>query len=148
MLTFFVFNQKYSFCTNLIQHVKIISLSWHLVASLIRISRIQWCHSVFSFLTSNTLFWPNMVRKTKVISLSLNLVPRLIRIRRIQWWRSLFLFLHGNTLLGQSWSRKSNYQFNLKFHRYLLLRLKFRLPKGASLHKSFMGNCPKISHMF
>ena len=59
-----------------------------------------------------------------------------------------FLFLHGNTLLGQSWSRKSNYQFNLKFHRYLLLRLKFRRPKGPSLHKSFMGNCPKIGHMF
>ena len=107
MFSFFVFNQKYVFCANLVQNVRIIRLSWNSVASLIRICRIQWCCSLFSFSTGNTLFWANLVQKIKIISLSWNLLPRLTRIWRIQWWCSLFLFLTGNTLLSQIWSKKS-----------------------------------------
>ena len=43
--TFFVFGRKYPFFANLVQNVKIISLSWNLVASLIQICKIQWCCS-------------------------------------------------------------------------------------------------------
>ena len=44
------------FGANLVQKVKIINLSWDLVASLIWISSIQWCCSLFLFSNGNTLF--------------------------------------------------------------------------------------------
>ena len=51
MFTFSAFYQKYPFWVNLVQKVKIISLSWNLVSTLIRICRIQWCCSLFHFRT-------------------------------------------------------------------------------------------------
>ena len=39
MFTFYVFDRKYPFLANLVQNVKIISLSWNLVASLIQICK-------------------------------------------------------------------------------------------------------------
>ena len=56
LFTFFVFEWKYPFWANLVQKVKIISWSWNLVARLIWICRIQWCCSLFLFLSGNTLF--------------------------------------------------------------------------------------------
>ena len=56
MFTFFVFDRKYLFWANLVQNVKIISLSRNLVPILIRICKIQWCCWLFSFLTKNVLF--------------------------------------------------------------------------------------------
>ena len=44
-----VFDRKHPFWANLVQKVKIVSLSWNLVPRLIRICRIQWCCSVFLF---------------------------------------------------------------------------------------------------
>ena len=55
MLTFFVFGRKYSFWANLVQKIKIVSLRWNLIPILIRICRIQWCCSLFSFSTGSTL---------------------------------------------------------------------------------------------
>ena len=55
VFTFSVSEWKYSFWANLVQKVKIISWSWNLVARLIRICWIQWCCSLFSFLTERTL---------------------------------------------------------------------------------------------
>ena len=49
--TFSVFDCKFPLLANLVQKVKIVSLSWSLVASLIRIFRIQWCCSLFLFST-------------------------------------------------------------------------------------------------
>ena len=108
IVCFFIFEQKYSFCANLAQNVKIIKLILNLVASLIRICRISGAVHFFLFLTGNTLFWANLVQKIKIISLSWNLVPRLTQIWRIQWWCSLVLFLTENTLLG------SNFVQNVK----------------------------------
>ena len=56
LLTFFVFDWKYSFWANLVQKVKIISFIWNLVPKLVRVCRIQWWCSLFWFLTGNTLF--------------------------------------------------------------------------------------------
>ena len=56
MFTFFSFQLERPFLCNLVQNVKTISLSCNLVASLIRICRIQWWCSLFSFLVQNTLF--------------------------------------------------------------------------------------------
>ena len=104
IFTFSVFDRKYPFWANLVQKVKIISLSWNLVPRLIRICRIQWWCSLFLFLTGNTLFGQIF---GQIVSLRWNLVASLIRICRIQWCCSLFLFLSGNALFGQIWSKKS-----------------------------------------
>ena len=48
--------QRKFFCANLVQKIRIVSLSWNLVPTLIRICRIQWCCLLFLFLTGNTLF--------------------------------------------------------------------------------------------
>ena len=69
LFTFFIFDWKYPFCANLVQNVKIVSLSWNLVPRLVRIWKIQsWC-SLFLFLIGNTLLGENFVQKVKIVSL-------------------------------------------------------------------------------
>ena len=55
VLNFFVYGQKCSFWANLVQKVKIISLSWNSVPTLFRICRIQWRCSLFSFSVRNAI---------------------------------------------------------------------------------------------
>ena len=105
MFTFLVFGRKYSVLDNLVQKIKMFTLSWHLVRTLIRTCRIQWWCSVFLLLIGNTLFGANLVEKVKIVSWSWNLVARLIWICWIQWCCSLFSFLTGSALLGQIWSK-------------------------------------------
>ena len=47
VLTFSVFDWRYAFWGNLVQKIRIGSLSWKLVLRLIRICRIQWWYSLF-----------------------------------------------------------------------------------------------------
>ena len=49
-----VFDWKYLFWVNLVQKLKIISLSWNFVPRLIQICRIPWWCSLFLFSTGNT----------------------------------------------------------------------------------------------
>ena len=98
MFTFSVFNWNYPFWANLVQKIKIVSLSWNLVPKLIRKYRIQWHCSFFFVLVRKHPFWANLVQKIKLVSLSWNLVPRLIRICRTQWCCSRFLFNIVNNL--------------------------------------------------
>ena len=95
IFTFSIFDCKYPVWANLVQKIKIISLSWNLVPTVIRICRIQWRCSLFSFSAGNTLFgqiWSklsiftvfflfpirnalfleNLVQNVKVVSLRLN----------------------------------------------------------------------------
>ena len=83
MLTFSVFGRKYSFCANLFQKIKIVSLNWNFVTRLIRISKLQKC-SIFLF-----------------FHLSWNLILRLIGICRIQRLWSLFWFWLEIASLGK-----------------------------------------------
>ena len=109
-----VFDQKYHFCfwpENLVQKVKIVSLSWHLVSRLIRTYWIQSRCWLFLFLTGNTIFLTNLILKIKIVSLSWNLVSKLIWICTIQWW----CYNDGNNLLGQIWSQNSKFLFKAKF---------------------------------
>ena len=57
-------------CENLVKNVKVVSLRLNLLASLIRICRIQRSCSLFLFSIGNALFWANLVEKAKMISLS------------------------------------------------------------------------------
>ena len=56
LFSFFVFDQKFFFLPNLIQKVKVITLSWTLAESIAQICRTQWCCSLFPFLPINTRF--------------------------------------------------------------------------------------------
>ena len=56
LFAFFVFDWKYPFWANLVQKVKIISLSWNLVPTLTGICKIQWWYLLSLFLIRNTLF--------------------------------------------------------------------------------------------
>ena len=49
-------DRKHPFCANLVQKIKIVSLSWNLVPRLIRICKIEWWCSLFPFLARST-FW-------------------------------------------------------------------------------------------
>ena len=49
LFTFFVFEWKCPFWANLVQKIKIVTLCWNLVPSLIRICRTHWCYSLFCF---------------------------------------------------------------------------------------------------
>ena len=98
VFTFLVFDQKCPFWVNLVQKVRIISLSWNLVPTLIRISRIQWWCSLSGFDREYT-FWANLVQKIKIFSLRWGLILKLIEIRTIQWRYSILSFSAGNTFL-------------------------------------------------
>ena len=63
---------KHPFWANLVQKIKIVSLSWNLVPRLIWICRIKWWCSLFPFSTGNTFFCANVVPKFKFVSLSCN----------------------------------------------------------------------------
>ena len=56
LITFSVLEWKHLFRANLVQKVKSVSLSWNLVARLIRRCRIQWWCSLFLFYSGNTHF--------------------------------------------------------------------------------------------
>ena len=129
MFTFFVVSRKYPVWDNLVQKLKTVALRWNLIPRLIRICWIQWCCSLFSFLTGNALlgqiwsklsiftgffvsdknalFGENLVQNFKIVSLRLNLLASLIRICRIQRRCSLFCFQLETPFLGQMWSKMS-----------------------------------------
>ena len=92
-----VSERKYLFWANLVQNIKIVSLSWDLVPSLIRICRIQWQWSLFPFLAGNTNFGQTWSKKSNQISLHLNLGPKLIQISWIQWRSSRFFVFDWNS---------------------------------------------------
>ena len=67
MFTFFVLEWKYPFWANLVQKIKIASLSWNLAPTLIRICRIQWWCLFFLCFIGNTLFGQVWPKKSKLL---------------------------------------------------------------------------------
>ena len=104
--TFFVFDQKYLFWANLAQKIKIMTLIWNLVASLIRICRKQKFCSLFFCFRSEYSFLANLFKVIKIVSLRLNLVASLIRIYTIQRCCSVFSFSTRNSVFRKIWSKK------------------------------------------
>ena len=124
MFTFFVFGRKHPVWDNLVQIIKLVSFRWNLIPRLIQICWIQWCCSLFPFLTGNALlgqifsklsrftvfvlfpirnpfFWENLVQNVKIVRLRLNLLASLIWICRIQRPCSLFCFWLGIHFSGK-----------------------------------------------
>ena len=57
---------EYPFWVNLVPKFKIACLKWNWVPTVIQIYRIQWCYSLFLFLTRNTLFEQICPKKSKL----------------------------------------------------------------------------------
>ena len=106
VLTFSVLKRKPLFWINLVQNIKIASLSRNLLPRVIWGCRIQWWFSLFFVFDWNSPFWANLVQKTKIVSLSWNLAPRPMRISRIRWCFKTW---------ENSIQKNKNYQFKLKF---------------------------------
>ena len=98
VFTFSALDLKYLFCTNVVQKIKIVNLSWKMVLRLIRIWRIQWWCSFFLFSTESILFLENF-QKNKIFCRSWKLEPRRIRICGVRWWFLFFIFYIGNIFL-------------------------------------------------
>ena len=64
LFTFFVFDWKCPFWTNLVQKIKNVSLRWNLMPRLTRICRIQWRCSLF-FFRPEIIFLGNFCSKNK-----------------------------------------------------------------------------------
>ena len=85
----------------MIQKIKIDGLNLNLVPMPIRTSRIQWCWSLFPFLTVNTLWGQIWSEKIWTVSLSWSLVPSRIQklFSFLQFWPDiLFLGKFGSKL--------------------------------------------------
>ena len=113
LFSFFVFEWKYSFWANLVQKIKIVTLCWNLIPRLIRICRIQWCHSLFLFSSANGLFGQILPKMSK-----LSLYAEI-------WYLHWFLHAAFNSdvhtfclVLGivfwQIWSKKSKLSVEVK----------------------------------
>ena len=74
-----VFNWKYRFWVNLVQKLKIMSLSWNFVPRLIQIRGIPWGCSFFLFSTGNTIL-RKLGPKNQNCQFELKLCTRLIWI--------------------------------------------------------------------
>ena len=77
-----VFNWKHVFWVNLVERLKIISISWNFVTRLVQICRIQWWCSLFLLSIGNT-FLGNFDLKNKICHLELKFCTRLIWICKI-----------------------------------------------------------------
>ena len=77
-----VFNWKNPFWVNLVQKLKIISLSWNFVPKLIQVCRILWWCLLFLFSTGNN-FSGKFGSKNQNCQFDLKFRIRLIWIRRI-----------------------------------------------------------------
>ena len=148
LFNFFVFGQKYFFgqiwSKNQNYHFKLKFGGW-------LNSNMQNSMMLFTFFVFDRKcpFGANLVQIVNIASLRWNLIPTLIRICRIQWCCSFFsVFDWKYAFGGKSGSKSQNFQFKLKFRKYLLLQLKFESGKGAFFHPAFMDNGPTISHVF
>ena len=86
-----VFNWKYLFWVNLVQKLKIISLSWNFVPRLIQICEIPRRCSLFLFSTGNN-FLGKFTPKNQNCQLELKFCTRLIWICRIMYKISVVHF--------------------------------------------------------
>ena len=101
-----VFNWKYLFWVNLVQKLKIISLSWNFVPRLIQICRIPWWCSFFFVFDWKYLSWQNWFKKSK-----LSVWAEISRKTNFNKQNSMMIFtfwvFDWKYLLGQIWSKKS-----------------------------------------
>ena len=106
-LQFFLFPMRNAFFwKNLVQNVKIVSLKLNLLASLMRICRIQRRCSLFLFSIGNVFFGANVVQNFKIVGLNVNFSSQCNSNIQNSLMLFTFLFSTGNTIYGQIWAKK------------------------------------------
>ena len=97
------FQLEIRFWVNLVQKLKIISLSWNCVPRL-----IPWWCSTFLFSTGKYLFGQIWSKKSKFSVWAENLHLTNLNMQNYEenMWCSLFLFYTRKMLFGQIWSKK------------------------------------------
>ena len=141
VFTFAVLDWKCPFRANLVQKVKIIILSWNLVASLIWLYRTRWCCSLFWFLTGDTLFM-QILFKNGSCQFKLKFGTQTNSIMQSSIVMFTFsIFLIGNTFFRQFWSIKLSVQAEILY--ILIASTKIPESKGSISLSSFYGQPPK-----
>ena len=115
---FFLFEWKYRFWENLFQKIKILILSWNLLATLIRTCRIQWCFWFRQFLTGNNVFGQICSKKSK-----LSLYPEIWYLDSLEYLEfndaiPFFCFWVELPFYDKFGPQKQNCHFMLKFGTY------------------------------
>ena len=143
-----VFNWKYLFWVNLVQKLKIISLSWNFVPRLIQICRIPWWCSLFLFLTGNT-FLGKFGPKNQNWQFQLKFCTRLIWICRIMLKICVHIFFlrPKKPFFGKSGQKNQICQFKLKSGtktNNLNMRNSITVISWANLGEKFKIVCSKL----
>ena len=106
-----IFNWKYFLGVNFVQKLKIISLNWNFVPSLIKICRIPWWCSLFLFATENT-FLQKFSPKNQNLSVWAE-ISHLTNLNMQKYeenmWCSLFLCYTRKIFFRKIWSKKSKH---------------------------------------
>ena len=112
---FSVLDGKHSFWANLVQNIKIVSLSLNQVPGLIRIWRIQWRCSLFLFQMRNTLFG-QIWSKNQTCQLKLKFsTQNNSKYVEFNGGFQIFCFRLETPFLGKFGQKNQNCQFKLKF---------------------------------
>ena len=97
-----------SFWVNLVQELKVISLSWNFIPRLIQMCRIPWWYSLFCF---GNAFSDKFGSKNQNCQFELKFCTRLIWICRIMWKINgvhFFCFRPEKPFLGKSGQKNQN----------------------------------------
>ena len=109
-----VFNWKYLFWVNLVQKLKIISLSWNFVPRLIQICRIPWWYSLFLFSSGTTFLGKSDPKNQNWAEFRTRLIW-ICRIMKKTCVVHFFCFRSEKPFLGKSSQKNRNCQFKLTF---------------------------------
>ena len=135
-----VFNWKYLFWANLVRKLKIMSLNWNFIPTLIQICRITWWCSLFLFSTGNTMLC-KFDPKSKNYQFELKFCTRLIWICRIIWkicGFHFFCFRQEKPFLDKSGQKNQNCQLQWIFcNKRLIWVFLFQITKIVSLSWNF-----------
>ena len=107
MFTSSVFDREYPFWANLVQKIKILSLSWNLIPTLTRICRIQWW--CFVFFSTRSTFLSNFCPKNQNCQLKLKFAIQnsmmmfsfSVLDRKYRFWVN---FVQGVKIVKLSWN--------------------------------------------
>ena len=69
IITFPVFDRKYTFSATLVQKFKIVCSKWYSIRRLIRIHRMQWWYLVFLILTGSFWFYLEIYSRNLMLSI-------------------------------------------------------------------------------
>ena len=116
MRAFSALNEKYPFCGNYVQKIKILISSWNLIFKLTLNLHRSIVMFTFSVLEWKYAFLANLLQKIKIVISNWNFVFRPIWIYRNQQWCLVLCFRAEILLLGKLGRKNENCCLKLKFN--------------------------------